>query len=124
MFQGRFKSFIVQKDNYFFQLTKYVEANALRAKIVKKAEDWKWGSLYLRLHNKKLANILLKPWPLDIPKNYLNLVNRPFPLAVLDNIRNSVVKGKPLGSEVWVKLNVEKYDLGFTLRQVGRPKNN
>ena len=45
LFQGRFKSFIVDKEQYFIQLMKYIEANALRSKLVKKGmpfgnSDW------------------------------------------------------------------------------------
>jgi len=48
LFQGRFKSFLVEQDSYFLQLMKYIESNPLRAKLADKAEDWQWGSLFLR----------------------------------------------------------------------------
>jgi putative transposase len=122
LFQGRFKSFLVEKDDYFFQLAKYVEANPLRAAMVKKAEDWPWSSLSLRLKNLELAKKILVPWPVDIPKNYLNLINQPLPKVQLDNIRTSLEKSRPLGSEGWVARQVNKYNLGYTLREPGRPK--
>ncbi len=122
LFQGRFKSFLVEKDSYFLQLAKYVEANALRVNMVKKAEDWKWGSLYLRLKNPELTKQLLTPWPIDMPKDYLGLVNNPLPKIQLNNIRHSIEKSKPLGTEQWVKRQIDKYDLGYTLREPGRPK--
>ncbi len=46
LYQGRYKSFPIQINKYLFQLFRYVERNALRGKLVKKAEDWKWSSLY------------------------------------------------------------------------------
>ncbi|MDR3643288.1 MAG: transposase [Candidatus Doudnabacteria bacterium] len=121
LFQGRFKSFLVEKDSYFLQLVKYVEANALRAKMVKKAEDWPWSSLYLRLKHPELAKKVLAPWPIDIPRSYLSLVNQSLPKVQLDNIRTSIEKSRPLGSEAWVARQVGKYDLSYTLRQRGRP---
>ena len=39
--QGQFKSFPVQDDEHFYTLCRYVERNALRAKLVERAEDWK-----------------------------------------------------------------------------------
>ena len=39
IYQGRYKSFIVQKDNYFLQLCRYIESNALRAGLTRKAQD-------------------------------------------------------------------------------------
>src|SRR5688572_3301934 len=44
VYQGRFKSFIVQNDAHFLTVARYVEANALRAKLVARAEEWPWSS--------------------------------------------------------------------------------
>jgi len=122
LFQGRFKSFMVQQDFYFIQLIKYIEANPLRAKMVKQADGWQWGSLYLRIHNPAIAKKLLKPWPIKIPGNYFKLVNQSSPEAELESIRHSVNRGRPFGSDTWVRKQVKKYDLEYTLRQPGRPK--
>ena len=40
LYQGRFKSFVVQDDAHFLTVSRYVEANALRGKLVRRAEDW------------------------------------------------------------------------------------
>jgi len=46
LYQGRFKSFPIQDDEHFFVACRYVKRNALRAGIVSRAEDWRWGSLW------------------------------------------------------------------------------
>ena len=46
VYQGRFKSFPVQDDEHFFTVCRYVERNALRANLVRRAEEWRWGSLH------------------------------------------------------------------------------
>ena len=48
LYQGRFKSFVVQSDEHFLTVCRYVERNALRANLVERAEDWRWGSLWAR----------------------------------------------------------------------------
>ncbi len=48
LYQGRFKSFPVQADEHFLSVCRYVEANALRASLVDRAEDWRWGSIWVR----------------------------------------------------------------------------
>ena len=48
VYQGRFKSFPISTDGYFHQAVRYVERNALRAKLVKRAEEWRWSSLWRR----------------------------------------------------------------------------
>jgi putative transposase len=44
LYQGRYKSFPVQDDFHFLWLLRYVEANALRAGLVDRAEAWRWCS--------------------------------------------------------------------------------
>jgi len=46
VYQQRYKSFPIQDDNHFFVVCRYVERNALRAGLVERAEQWRWGSLW------------------------------------------------------------------------------
>src|SRR3954465_6567689 len=50
LYQGRFKSFPVQRDEHFLTACRYVERNALSAGLVRRAQDWRWGSLWARAH--------------------------------------------------------------------------
>jgi len=49
IYQGRYKSLPVETGPPFLTLVRYVERNAQRAGLVKKAEDWPWSSAYARL---------------------------------------------------------------------------
>ena len=53
LFQGRYKSIIVDKDEYLLKLTAYIHMNPLRAKLVKRLEDYLWSSYDLFLHRKE-----------------------------------------------------------------------
>ena len=44
VFQGRYKAIVVDKENYFLELCRYVVLNPVRAKMVQRPEDWKWSS--------------------------------------------------------------------------------
>lgn len=44
LFQGRFKSIIVQNDAYLMRLSCYIHRNPLRAGIVKRLVDYRWSS--------------------------------------------------------------------------------
>jgi REP element-mobilizing transposase RayT len=44
LFQGRYKSIIVQNDAYLLQLSCYIHRNPLRAGIVKRLADYRWSS--------------------------------------------------------------------------------
>src|ERR671924_1622 len=50
VYQGRFKSFPIAADEHLAAVLRYVERNPLRAGLVKRAEDWRWGSLYRRMY--------------------------------------------------------------------------
>ena len=44
LFQGRFKSILVDKDSYLLELSRYVVLNPVREKMVVSPEDWLWSS--------------------------------------------------------------------------------
>lgn len=122
LYQGRYKSFLIQKERYFIQVCRYVERNPVRSKLVRKAEDWKWGSLWKREKGNVEQQKLLNSWPTIIPENYLKWVNENESTESLQLLRGSVNKGVPYGKMVWVEKVIDKYKLGSTLRNPGRPR--
>jgi putative transposase len=44
LFQGRFKSFIIEDDRYFTAMCLYIHGNPLRAGIVKRLSQYRWSS--------------------------------------------------------------------------------
>src|SRR4029079_18669732 len=44
VFQGRYKSPLVEKESYSLELLRYVVLNPVEAKIVARPEDYKWSS--------------------------------------------------------------------------------
>ena len=44
LFQGRYKSKIIDKDTYFLECARYIERNPLRAGIVEDLSRYKWSS--------------------------------------------------------------------------------
>ena len=55
LFQGRYKSFIVDKENYLLELGRYIHLNPVRAGMVERADDYRWSS-YKEYVNGKLKN--------------------------------------------------------------------
>jgi putative transposase len=49
VYQGRFRSTVVDSDLRYAHTLRYVEGNPVRAQIVRRAEDWPWSSLAERL---------------------------------------------------------------------------
>ncbi|OYP31620.1 transposase [Rhodopirellula sp. MGV] len=122
VYQGRFKSFPVQDDDHFLTLCRYVERNAMRAGLVTKAEDWRWGSLYRWNQSSEPNPKLLSPWPIRRPPGWLKRVNTPLEDNERDQIRWSIRRGSPLGDAGWVESIARRLDLESTLRPRGRPR--
>ncbi len=127
VYQGRFKSFPIQQDEHFLTVCRYVERNALRADLVKRAEEWPWGSLWQRREVKpKDREFLLSTsaWPVDPPRNWLALVNRAETPEALHSLRGAVVRGAPFGGELWRRRTAIKLGLTSALRPRGRPRKS
>ena len=124
VYQGRFKSFPVQTDAHFLTVARYVERNAFRAKLVDRAEDWPWSSLWRRVQGGSKLPAWLSAWPVERPPNWLARVNQSETGAELEALRTSVQRGRPFGSEPWVWRMATRLGLEPTLRPRGRPKDS
>jgi putative transposase len=120
VWQGRYKHFVVQNDHYLLALLRYVERNALRARLVSRAEEWRWGSLNWRTRCHPL--LALTPPPLALPSWWTEFVNQPQTAAELDAIRTSVNRQRPFGDPSWIAEKARDAGLEQTLGSVGRPR--
>ncbi len=50
LFQGRYKSFLCDRDEYLLNLVRYVHLNPVRARLVKVPHEYRWSS-----HNEYLS---------------------------------------------------------------------
>jgi putative transposase len=124
LYQGRYKSFPVESDGHFYQLMRYVERNALRANLVARAEDWRWSSLWQRIHGTVDDRRWLSKWPLPQPRTWADLVNQPQSERELEAIRRSVVRGQPYGNDGWTRTTAKQLGLESTMRSRGRPRKD
>ena len=122
LYQGRFKSFPVQDDEHFLTVCRYVERNALRANLVKQAEEWMWSSLWHRIQRNEFAQSVLSEWPVPCPRQWRQQVNQPQTDAEVAALRRSVNRGAPFGQSDWTKRIVKRLGLEVTIRPRGRPK--
>lgn len=123
VYQGRFRSFPIEGDEHFVSVARYVERNAMRANLVDRAEDWRWCSLWLR------KNLLTQPdvpplsqWPVEIPARWVATVNTPLSAVEEQAIRQSIARGRPYGSQRWIKKMARQLGLETTMRPPGRPR--
>ncbi len=121
LYQGRFKSFPIEQDEHLLTVLRYVERNPLRAGLVRRAEQWRWGSCHVRQNRSHELNPLLSMWPVDRPARWLETVNLPQGEAAEKMVKESIKRNRPLGGDGWVRRMAERLNLGYTLRPRGRP---
>jgi putative transposase len=122
VYQARFKAFPIQSDRHFLVACRYVERNALRAKLVARAEDWIWCSLAQR--QEPIHTVRLSEWPVARPYYWLQWVNDSEPSETVDALRTSVITGRPFGERRWVDLTARSLGIEERLSKPGRPAKN
>jgi putative transposase len=122
LYQGRFKAFPVQSDEHLLTVLRYVERNAVRANLVKRAEDWRWSSAWRRTQGDGELKSLVSDSPIDSPPDWPARVDRPMTDQELEAIRHCVTRGTPFGGERWRKKTAARLALTHTLRPRGRPR--
>jgi putative transposase len=122
LWQGRFKAFLIQADHHLLTVMRYVERNALRAKLVERAEDWRWGSLAWR--SARPAPVALSASPVVLPSYWRHWVNEPQTSAELAEIRRCVNRQRPFGDEDWVTARAKELGMEHSLAPIGRPRKS
>ena len=139
VYQGRFKSFIIESGEHLLTVCRYVERNAAQASLVGpkgRAEDWRWSSLW-RWRNPAAGEgedprLALSPWPTGgqgtpmadgsgRPRTWLRLVNTPQSEAELAALHHAMTKSRPYGSDAWTGRMIHRHALTTTTRNPGRP---
>src|SRR5579862_7134347 len=122
LYQGTYKSFPVQDDGHFLNVARYVERNALRARLVERAEEWPWGSLCWRERGSAEERGLLGEWPVARPADYLEWANAAQTDAEVAALRECVRRGRPFGDAAWQAAAARRLGLEATFRPRGRPR--
>lgn len=131
VWQGRFKSPVIQDDEHLLTVLRYIEANPLRAHLVRRAEQYRWSSF--GFHGAGEADDLLdrlrnyeeiSPYPRIRQRKWAETVHRPVEEAVLTRLRRSTAAGLPFGDERWIKRLAKRLDLDLSIRPRGRPRKH
>ncbi|NQT38779.1 MAG: transposase [Planctomycetes bacterium] len=122
VYQGRFKSFPVETDDYFYQVVRYVERNPLRANLVDDLDRWRWSSFWRYRRGTASQKRLLSSWPLARPEKWKSHVEDPQTESEQAAVRRSINRGSPLGGKPWARQVAEQLNLTSTLAPRGRPR--
>lgn len=134
LFQGRFKSFLIEKETYLCRVLRYVVFNPVRANMVAHPRDYRWSSYRASAGLDEAPDwldlaALLGGFDLDPARAqhlYREFIeNMPAEERPWDEVSNGIY----LGSDAWAKMmraivesRPRSSDHPKTQRAVGRPK--
>jgi putative transposase len=100
LWQGRFASFPMD-EAYLLACARYVELNPVRARLARRARDWRWSSARAHLGAKNDALVRARPL-LDRVPDWAALLAAGLGEAEHEAIRAAERTGRPLGAKPFV----------------------
>ena len=106
LWEGRFKSCVVDAENYILHCQRYIELNPVRANMVESPIDYKWSSF--RSNGRAQPSRLWTPHAVycalgktmkDCSQSYQEMFKGHIDMALLNQIRQSLNQGLVLGNE-------------------------
>ena len=86
VYQDRYKSLLVDTETQYLTLVRYIEANALQAGLVQRAEHWQWSSFADRLSGRRC---IVDDGPVPLPEDWPEIVNARGPQEEVDLARRT-----------------------------------
>ncbi len=123
LWQGRFFSSILD-EQYLLEAVRYVERNPVRAKMVKKAWEWRWSSAGVHVGKKESdinlsQNAFLKE---VIKDNWKQYISQKDDEKYTEELRRLTRIGRPFAGEKLLDKLEEKLKIKIRPNPKGRPK--
>ena len=129
LWQGRFKSCLVQSERYLLNVMRYIELNPVRAAMVQRAEDYRWSSIHT--HLARANDSLITPHPLYLAlgkdpseraHHYRAWLDAGIAPEELSQLRAYAQQEKALGDERFQRMVEITLGRPATVRPGGRPR--
>ncbi len=125
LFQGRYKSILVQKGDHLLELSRYVVLNPLRARMVERLDDWLWSSYPAVTGKQPQPEWLDCDWLLNQFGSTRSIAIAGYQAFIaqgrgvsspLEQVKNQLF----LGDEQFIAENSAKIDQGENLRELSK----
>jgi putative transposase len=129
LWEGRFKSCLVDSDDYLLRVYRYIELNPVRAAMVERAEDYRWSSVHSNLGAER--DPLVTPHPVftafamggrGTANPYQAWLQEGIGPGDLAAIRTHLQQERVLGSERFQRMIGETLNRPVAVRPRGRPR--
>ncbi|NTW67236.1 MAG: transposase [Nitrospirae bacterium] len=102
LFQGRYKSILIQKDSHLLEVCRYVVLNPVRARMVETPDAWKWSSYKATAGRESPHPCLTSNWVLGqfsgkkgtAEKEYRQFVQWGIGKAIWTEVRGQAILGE------------------------------
>jgi putative transposase len=128
LFEGRFRSSLVQTQRYLLACMVYIDLNPVRARLCGQPQDYRWSSYahYAGLRRDALISphaefFNLGNTPFDREHAYMQLVQAGLGSTQEAAITHSLLKGLGLGDAVYLENLANQHGLRLLPGQKGRP---
>jgi putative transposase len=129
LWQGRFKSSLVDSDAYVLRVIRYIELNPVRAALVERPQDYRWSSVHTHLHQAQDPLITLHPLYLALGPDparrgsvYREWLHAPLHPDEITRIRHHTAQERALGDARFQAMVEKALNRPAGIRTRGRPK--
>ena len=122
LWECRYHSSVIDGDRYLWTVSRYIERNPVRVKLVNRPKDYPYSSA--KAHILGRQNPLLKEPLFDQSelKEYGKLMEAEESKQVIEEIRKQTMLGKPLGDGDFLRALSESLGCDLSFRPKGRPR--
>ncbi len=129
LFEGRYRSCLVDSDAYLLACYRYIEMNPVRAGMAEHPRDYPWSSYGCNAGGRPSALIEPHSTYLGLAGSderrrsaYRSLFEQPLAGETVEEIRGATNRGLPLGSEVFKQKLESSFGCKVRYCKQGRPK--
>jgi len=119
LWQGRFKSILIEKDMYLISCGKYIELNPVKAKMVKNPKDYPWTSYRVYAYGEENALLDFDPLYQDLGRTDTERRKR-YRNSITEEVLNLNVRF--LGKDSFIKEMEKSFEVKNLKGKRGRPK--
>ncbi len=101
LFQSRFGSAVMDEE-HLMAAARYVALNPVRARLVARAEDWRWSSVKAHLEGQDDGLVSVAPLIDRSGGRFADLLDAPLPAETISALRAAETIGRPLGSPTFL----------------------
>ncbi len=122
LWECRYYCTVVDEDSYLWTVSRYIENNPVRARMVRRAEDYPYSSAKAHILGKKDPLLKEPLFDKDELNAYREFIHSEEDKKIMEEIRKQTRSGKPLGDGGFLDTLPEKLGQSFSFRPKIRPR--